>query len=162
MRNKFKRIYIYLIAIILVGFDQIVKVLIVNNIDKFPIEIIKNLLQFNYCENRGVAFSIGNGNVILFVILNIILITSLIIYYEKNKKEFNKFSTSCILCIIAGGFSNLLDRIFRGYVIDFIDISYLFNFPVFNIADIFIVIGTFGLMFFYTYTLIKESKKIRN
>ena len=90
MRNKFKRIYIYLIAIILVGFDQIVKVLIVNNIDKFPIEIIKNLLQFNYCENRGVAFSIGNGNVILFVILNIILKNTLADGDVYEKKFWNR------------------------------------------------------------------------
>ena len=111
-----------------------------------PIDFFYGMLRLNYCENEGAAFSIGNGNVFLFIILNIILICGLIIYYEKNKKEFNKFSKYSIALVIGGGCSNLLDRIFRGYVVDFIDISELFNFPVFNIADIFIVLGVISLL----------------
>lgn len=146
MIDKLKKIKIYLTSIILVCIDQIVKILVINNLNKFPIQIIKNFISFNYCENRGVAFSLGNGNVFFFIILNIILINSLIFYYEKNKKEFNKFSRLSLTLVIAGGVSNLLDRVFRGFVVDFIDISELFIFPIFNIADIFIVIGVIGLM----------------
>lgn len=146
MMNRLGKISIYLCTIMLVCVDQIAKILVVNNLNKFPMQVIKNFINFNYCENRGVAFSIGNGNVFLFIILNIILICGLIIYYEKNKKEFNKFSKYSIALVIGGGCSNLLDRIFRGYVVDFIDISELFNFPVFNIADIFIVLGVISLL----------------
>lgn len=155
MMNKLRKVSIYLWSIILVCIDQIAKVLVINNLDKFPMQVIKNFISFNYCENRGAAFSIGNGNVSLFIILNIILICGLIFYYEKHKKEFNKFSTFSIALVIASGFSNLLDRIFRGFVVDFIDVSELFSFPVFNIADIFIVVGVIGLMF----SIIKSTER---
>lgn len=162
MKNKLEKISMYLCSIILVCIDQISKIVVINNLNKFPIQVIKNFISFNYCENRGVAFSMGDGNVSLFIILNIILIGGLIYYYEKNKQEFNKFSTLSITLVIAGGFSNLLDRIFRGFVVDFIDISELFDFPVFNIADIFIVVGIIGLMFSIITSTERNTKNEKN
>lgn len=147
MINKLGKVKVYLCSVILVCIEQIVKKIVINNLNKFPIKVIENFITFNYCENRGVAFSLGSGNVFFFIILNVLLIGGLIFFYEKNKKEFNKFANFSIIFIIAGGVSNLLDRIFRGFVVDFIDISELFSFPVFNIADIFIVVGVIGLMF---------------
>ena len=63
------------------------------------------------------------------------------IYGIKQREMTNKFTNISLALILAGGFGNLIDRIFRGRVIDFIDISPVFNFPTFNIADILVVIG---------------------
>lgn len=156
--KKIKNNSIYLWSIFLICIEQLSKIIIIKNLDKFPMQIIKSFIEFNYCENRGVAFSIGSGNVVLFIVLNIILICGLIFYYEKNKKDFNTFAKIAFALTISGGASNLLDRIFRGYVVDFIDINNFISFPVFNIADIFIVSGIIGLMFFY----IQEIFKIKN
>ena len=147
----------YVLSIVLIIIDQITKFVILQNKDIFPKQIIKGVLRFSYCENRGVAFSLGDGNVALFIILNILLISFLVIYYEKNRNEFNNiFSKLLISMIIAGGFSNLLDRIFRGFVVDFIDVSEMFTFAIFNVADIFITGGVFGIAIYY---LVKTIKK---
>ena len=155
--NKFKKIGFYLFTILLIIIDQIVKLNIINNIENLPIEIINNILWFTYCENTGIAFSIGNGNVLIFIILNILLIIGLIFYYEKNKQDFNIVSKISISCVIAGGIGNLIDRIYRGFVVDFIDINKLFNFAIFNIADIYITIGILGLAIFYLKQCIQEK-----
>ncbi len=147
--NKLKKFSFYYIIIILVIIDQITKFAITKNLDNLPSIIIKDVLKFSYCENTGVAFSMGDGNIVIFIILNIILISGLIFYYEKNKTDFSVSTKICISGVIAGGFSNLLDRIFRGFVVDFIDINQLFRFPIFNVADIFIVIGILGICCFY-------------
>ena len=141
-----KKANIYLGVIALIAIDQIVKVLIINNIKYKTITIIKGILNFSYCENRGVAFSFGNGRVPLFIVINFIIIGGLIFYFEKNRSEFKgKLSKRFFTMVIAGGIGNLIDRIFRGFVVDFIDINQLFNFAIFNVADIYIVVGIIGL-----------------
>ena len=129
--------------------DQLVKLLIIKNSESFPKQIIKGLLKFTYCENRGVAFSLGEGKVALFVVLNILLILSLIMFYEIKRNKFNRLGSFFISLTIAGGTSNLLDRMFRHFVVDFIDVSDFINFAVFNVADIFITVGVFGLAIYY-------------
>ena len=99
------------------------------------------MLRFTYCENQGGAFSFASGKIYMFIIMNLLLIGGLIIYYEKNKKTIKNIEKISIILISAGGISNLLDRIFRGFVVDFIDINQIFNYAIFNIADMFIVIG---------------------
>lgn len=139
--KSIKKFSIYFISILLIVIDQITKILVINNIKNEPVNIIKHCLNFTYCENRGVAFSIGEGNVPIFIIVNIILIAGLIIYYEKNKNQFNNIAQISVSAIIAGGTSNLIDRIFRGFVVDFIDVNELIDFPIFNVADMCIVVG---------------------
>ena len=126
--------------------DQIVKVAVVTNIKDDAITIIKGILRFSYCENEGVAFSIGNGHVPVFIVLNLLMICGLVVFYERNKKDFNLVNKIFFTMVIAGGTSNLIDRAFRGYVIDFIDVGELFDFAIFNVADIFIVCGIIGLV----------------
>lgn len=156
MKKLIENTRVYLVSIILIIIDQMTKILILQNKNIFPKQIIKGLLKFSYCENRGVAFSLGDGNVAIFVLLNIVLITVLILYFEKNKTEFNLLGRVFVSMVIAGGISNLIDRAFRGFVVDFIDISDLFNFAIFNVADIFITIGVFGIAIYY---VVKTYKK---
>ena len=149
MKKIFYKSKIYILAILLIVIDQFTKWLVIKNSESFPKQVIKGLLKFTYCENRGVAFSLGEGNVALFVVLNIVLISILIVFYEFKRDKFNKFGSFFVALTIAGGTSNLLDRMFRHFVVDFIDVSDFINFAVFNVADIFITIGVFGLAIYY-------------
>ena len=127
-----KRDFIILLLIILI--DQIVKLFVVN----INFDVIPGFLSFTYSENIGVAFSFGKTAPTLMGLIHIALILGITIFMIKyNKRIMRKLP---FIMMLAGGLGNLIDRIFRGYVIDFINLK-LFNFPVFNIADIFVVLG---------------------
>ena len=87
MNTKIEGRTIWLLGIVTLSmmFDQIIKLIVTIYASKMPIVIIKNVLRLNYCQNRGGAFSIGEGNVQLIIVLNIIIIGALIIFYKKNK-----------------------------------------------------------------------------
>lgn len=158
--DKIKRISVYICALALVLLDQITKLSIVGNLKDKSITIIKGILSFTYFENKGVAFSIGNGHVPLFIIVNLVIICGLTVYYEKNKEEFKGIISKIFFTmVIAGGISNLIDRVFRGFVVDFIDVNELFEFAIFNVADIFIVVGIIGLALSFILQGIMIAKK---
>lgn len=159
--EKIKRVSVYLWAVVLVLIDQVVKVCVVNNIKDNSITIIKGILRFSYCENEGVAFSIGDGHVPVFIVVNLLIVCGLIFYFERNRKAFNWFGKIFFIMVIAGGVSNLIDRVFRGFVVDFIDVNGIINFAIFNVADIFIVVGIIGLAFYMIYKSILEEKSKR-
>ena len=122
----------YCLCFIIIIIDQITKILSIHK----NIVIIPSILKFNYVENVGGAFGIGKRYIIL--LFSILIIIGIIIYLIKNK--LTKYNNIPILMILSGSIGNLIDRIFRGYVIDFIEINF-FNFPNFNISDICIVVG---------------------
>ena len=97
-------------------------------------------MKFTYVENTGGAFGIGSNSLIAFILTNIIVIGIIIMLLIKKRDELSLTSIISASMIVAGGMGNLIDRIFRGHVIDYIDISPLFNYPVFNFADMCIVI----------------------
>lgn len=130
-----------LITVVLVIIDQISKYFIIINNSKLPKVIIKNILKFNYCENRGIAFGIGEGAVQLISIITIIIIVIILIAIYINYLKIDKKILLGSSIMLAGGIGNLIDRIFRLYVVDFIDLNELINFPIFNFADICVVIG---------------------
>lgn len=159
---KKQNIKLIIQIIILVISDQIIKILIFNNKQFLPIQIIKNILKINYTENLGIAFGLAKGGVIVFVIINFIIIGIVLKLLFANNENKSKIKTICFTLISAGGIGNLIDRIFRGYVIDYIDFSQIVNFPIFNFADIMIVTGTIGIAFFIIWELIKEKDKNYN
>lgn len=111
--------------------------------------IVKGLLNLTYLQNTGGAYGIGSSNTVIFVIFNIIIITLLTMYILKNKTSIQLVIG--ISLIIAGGIGNLIDRVFRGYVIDYIDINPLIKYPVFNIADMCVVIRMYNYCNKYNY-----------
>ena len=144
MKEKTKKTCICVSVIILILIDQIVKYFIEYNKELLPLNVIGDFLQISYYQNTGIAFGIGIGNVVIFIICNIIIlgiIAKFIISQNQRLDEKNKFILSLVL---AGGTSNLIDRIFRGYVVDYIDITPLIKFPIFNMADILICVGAIG------------------
>lgn len=107
--------------------------------------------------NTGIAFSIPIPSY-LQIILTIILI-SIGLYLALIHLNMAKVSALFAVSLVMGGaLGNLADRIYRGHVVDFIDISSIVSYPVFNIADVFIVVGIFYILLFYG----KINKDIHN
>ena len=137
---------IYIITLILVILDQVVKRIIINSFSLLEVkEIIPDFFYFTYVENRGGAFGIGQNSTMMFVLVNIIILGIIIRFMIIQKDRIDRKTQIILTMILAGGISNLIDRIARGFVLDFIDFSPIISFPVFNIADILIVIGWVSL-----------------
>ncbi len=135
--KKKRYIVMLIIIILLVIIDQASK-MVVNNYFADSQTIIKNIISIEKVENEGFAFGFNKEN-IQNIILSIFVILVIIKFLIKHEKHVNKLVIICMSMIIAGGIGNLIDRIFRGAVFDFIKLG--INFPVFNFADIFIFIG---------------------
>lgn len=126
-----KKVYLC-IGIALVVIDQLIKQIMINKY----ITIIPNVLSFTYTKNLGAAFGIGSRYIVLlFSIVIIICMLYVLLKYKKIDKYYLPYTF-----ILSGAFGNLIDRMIRGYVIDYIDVN-IFNFPNFNIADICITLG---------------------
>lgn len=132
-----------IISSIILLFDQIVKSII--QISNVHFNIISNILSFNYYQNTGAAWSILQGKTVVLIIISIVMLIfvySMSFSYEDSKSKNISFGL-----LFGGIVGNLIDRIFYGYVRDFIDINiFSYNFPVFNIADMAIVIGVIMLI----------------
>lgn len=138
---------IIILSIIFIIIDQLSKIIIVNNLtNNKSIEVIKSFFYLTYTNNKGAAFSILTGRRILLILVALIVIGVLIYYVRKNKIE-GKVNKIALSLVIGGSIGNLIDRILRGAVVDFIDVKIFgYNFPIFNLADTFIVIGVFLLI----------------
>lgn len=122
--------------------DQLTKFLIKKNFRLYEKKvIIKNFFNLTYVENRGAAWGIFNGNY-WFLIITTVVALAFILWFIFRMKEYKKIDIISYSMLIAGIMGNFIDRLARGYVIDFFDFK-IFNyyFPVFNIADILIVIS---------------------
>ena len=128
-----------IILLLIILFDQVTKMILINQ----NITIIPNFFAFNYTQNTGAAFNIGTNNIITIIIINVIIIGLIIKFIKDNDLDIGVLLS--IFIVLAGGISNLIDRLFKGFVIDFIDVN-IFNFPNFNIADICIVLGIIFLI----------------
>ena len=134
-------------SIVLLLIDQISKLLVIKFLDiNGGIELIKNFFYLTYTHNTGAAFSILTGQRILLILIATIILIILFNYIRKNKVK-EKIDILAFSLIIGGSLGNLIDRIVRGYVVDFLDFKIFgYNFPIFNLADTFIVIGVFLLL----------------
>ena len=124
---------------------------------KGSIPLIKGVLNFTYTENTGAAFSIFSKHTSALGIFSAVVTLGLIgfMLLQKKKNPGKKIYLVSIAMIIGGALGNMRDRFVFGYVVDFIDFC-LINFPVFNVADIFITIG--GILFCYCLIFDKEIR----
>jgi signal peptidase II len=130
---------VYIISIITFGLDRITKVLITNEFALYESRpVIGSIMSFTYVENTGAAFSILQGQRIFFIIMTVVMLGIIFyLYYKMLEKDF--WTTLSVGLIIGGALGNFYDRLLYGSVIDFIDFYF---FPVFNIADSALVVGT--------------------
>lgn len=133
----------YIISFLIVLVDRITKILVEEFLDGKVLNIIRNVFYFTNVKNNGAAFSILETKVLLLTIISAFAVAFLIYYVTKNDKNNIGY-----FFLIGGIIGNLFDRIFLGYVIDFIGINiFSYSFPIFNIADIFIVLGAIFILF---------------
>ncbi|MBR5119374.1 MAG: signal peptidase II [Clostridia bacterium] len=148
-----------LIAVIaaVIGLDQLTKWLTVVNLaeyESFP--LWQDVLHFTYVKNTGMAFGMLKDHRWVFMVFSTIAIVALIVYLLCFRPESRWMQVSMAM-IIGGGIGNMIDRIFLGYVVDFIDFT-LINFAVFNVADSFVCIGAGIMILCLVLDLIKEIK----
>lgn len=137
-------------GILLIIFDQIIKYLVINNLSLgSSLSIIDNFFYVTYIRNTGIAFGLfQNKNIFMIIIISIIIIL-LLIFYKKEKNKHLTLNISIVL-IISGAIGNLIDRIIRGYIVDYINFTF---WPAFNLADSFVVIGSILLGFYVIFIL---------
>lgn len=133
---------VYIAIIILLALvDQLSK----YKIDNWLVEgethpVIGGFLHLTYVKNRGIAFGIFQGKLDIISIITVIVIVGVGIYFFKNRKNFSIFEKLGYSFILGGAIGNIIDRIFRGFVVDMIDFRGIWVF-VFNLADVWINIG---------------------
>ena len=149
---------IFKVAIVILIIDQLTKGLITSKlVVNESIQVVKNFFNITYSMNTGAAWSILNNHsyIIMFIsIIALIILFRFMYLFDNNKRNNISFGL-----IIGGTLGNLIDRIFNGYVIDFIDITiFKYKYPIFNIADMSIVIGILLLI----YAIFKGEDKSDN
>ena len=130
------------ISLLVIIIDIITKLLVTSNlILNNSITIIPNFFYLTYVHNYGGAWSIFNNSTLAITIISFVIIIGIIYYLLKNKVT-KKIEVIGYSLLLGGAIGNLIDRVINGYVIDFLDF-YVFgyDYPIFNIADIGIVVG---------------------
>ena len=152
-------VFISLLSIAaLTAADQIIKYFILLYLKPVgSVGAINGFLEWNYVENTGAAFGSFSGNTALLSVITAVIIIAGIAAIIL-KKINNKFLLVTATVIIAGGLGNLIDRIFRGYVVDFIKVLFI-DFPVFNFADILVTCGSFMLIIYLIIDIYNDSRK---
>ncbi len=136
--------------------DQIVKVIATEMTN--AIDIIPGFLRLNYVKNFGVAWSMFNNQMLLIILFSIGAISYLIyIMYQYRNDLIVHFG---VMMMIGGALGNMIDRIFRGFVVDYVDVVIFgYDFPIFNIADMLLVCGAI-LIFVETARKVKNGETI--
>lgn len=130
--------------------DQISKYAAIKYLkDQKPIVIIEDFFQLIYVENRGAAFGILQGKRVLFLIITIAVILVISFYLIKYYNQLTSLTRISLAMLIGGAVGNFIDRARWGYVVDFISVKLInrYDFPVFNLADIFVVVSTIFIVY---------------
>ena len=137
----------FLGVILLTCIDQFTKFLAVKHLKDAPYEVIPGIFEFHYLENSGTAFGMMQGKQVLLLLVTIMVLILALIYFVKLPwtKQMN-FLRILSVFVISGGIGNMIDRLRVHYVIDFLYFK-MINFPIFNVADIYVTCATFALAF---------------
>ena len=173
--NTFSKKIAIIMDLVIVAFliaaDQFIKYVVVNKLkgnDAYV--LIKDVLEFDYLENRGSAFGMLQNQKIFILLVGFVFMAIIVflIFKLPNKKRFVPAHIFFAL-VVAGGIGNMIDRFRTNYVVDFIYFK-LINFPIFNVADIYVTVSTFLLLilflFYYkendfAFLSFKQQKKFR-
>ncbi len=142
----------------ILALDQYTKYLAATKLINYhTIPLIKNVFHLTFVENRGAAFGILQGQKWLLIVVTSTIIIAMVYYIIKSKPN-SRLLLASFSMVIGGAIGNLIDRVRLGYVIDFLDVYiYSYNYPVFNIADSFVVVGTIFLSYYILFKY--EDKK---
>ena len=136
----------YLIMLIVIFCDQWIKTLIRSNFSVYQsMPLVRGVFHLTYVQNTGAGFGILAGRQNLFIIIALLIISGLLIY--KYRSADHRLLDLSLGLIIGGALGNVIDRIYLGYVVDYLDFRI---WPVFNLADSMVVIGTgFFILYFW-------------
>lgn len=155
-----KKIILAITSLTIILLDQLSKLLIIDK----SINVIQNILSFTYTQNTGVAFGLIDNNLIFIILFNIVILGIIIKFLKENRESIDFVVLVSLILILSGGVGNLIDRLLRGYVVDFIKLEFV-KFPIFNLADISVTVGVFILIIVIVKQMIinkNDSRKINN
>lgn len=146
MKEKKQLILFISTSILCLIVDQFIKWCVTSSLSLAKsIHIIRNIFRITYVQNTGAAWSILSGNIYFLIGVGILSIVFLFFLWKHKPTKLNSFIYGILLGGILG---NLVDRIRVGYVIDYIDFNFgSYHYPIFNLADIFIVISILCIIF---------------
>ena len=136
--------------------DQVSKHLATTHLAGGPVTVIPGVLDFHYLENTGAAFSMLSNGTLFLTIISVIMSIVLIVVIYNFRAKIPKMLRILLALIAGGAIGNLIDRIIFGYVVDFIEFTFM-NFAVFNVADIFVTVAGIALVCYLFFT--KEGKQ---
>lgn len=156
---KPKKILIYSIVIFLgVFLDSLSKLLVITFLKPVgTVPIINGIFHLTYVENPGAAWGMLAGHRWVFMLISTVAIVVMLLYLYTGWVE-NKLTAAGLLLIVSGGIGNMIDRIALGYVVDFIEAAFI-DFPVFNVADSFVTVGSGILILSLVIEIINEHKR---
>lgn len=158
MKHTKKHISCSVMIFLIIAFDQITKYFASLNLKNADaVGFIPGLVQFRYAENTGMAFSMLSGARWVFILVTVIACV-LVLYYLFSDRCKSLWLYWSLGVIVSGGIGNLIDRIKFGYVVDFIEPTFV-DFAVFNIADCAVTCGAVSLIAYLVYDMIKDSKQ---
>ena len=136
--------------------DQITKILALQYLQPVSsVPLIRDVLHLTYVENTGAAFGMLKDHRWVFLVISTVALGGMVVYMFLNKTK-HPLETTAVAFIVGGGIGNMIDRIARGFVVDFVDVKCIpFWKYIFNVADIFVCVGC-GL--FILYILLFETK----
>ena len=140
------------VMLVLLGLDQLTKYLAIINLKNHPAVVLwDGVLELNYLENRGSAFGMLQNQKFFILFIGVVFLAVILFFLFKLPEE-KKFCTVHILlsAIVAGGVGNMIDRLRFDYVVDFISFV-LIHFPIFNVADCYIVVATIVLFLLFLF-----------
>ena len=143
-----RKLYIISILCAVIGIilDQYTKFLAVTHLKEAPFSIIGGVFELHYLENRGAAFGVLQNQQWFFLIIGTVLSILIAGLYVRLPQEKRLLPLRiCMVLITAGAIGNMIDRVRLNYVIDFLYFK-LIDFPIFNVADIYVTVATFAIV----------------
>ncbi len=137
-----------ILTVALVALDQLVKILVLNNIAPGAhVPFIPHILELTYVQNTGAAFSLFEEHTWILALISLVM--SLVLAFALWKNFFrHPLGKVTLTLLLAGAVGNLIDRVFRGFVVDMFNVLFM-NFAVFNVADICVVVGGIAAALYY-------------
>ena len=147
-----------ILTVILVVLDQVVKHLVLQNIALGEhVPFIPYILDLTYVQNTGAAFSMFEEHTWLLTLVSAVMSVVLAVAVWKNFFR-HPLGKTCLTLILAGAVGNLIDRAFRGFVVDMFNVLFM-HFAVFNVADICVVVGGIAAALYYLFLMDKLEPK---
>ncbi len=155
-RNK-ARLFSVGIIISMVAADQLIKYFVDLYLKPVSVKmLVPGFLQLHYFENDGAMMGFMSGKTEIMTAASVICMVGILAALLSGKFRFG-VDYVCLVFMAAGGFGNIIDRIFRGYVIDYIEVLFV-DFYIFNFADCLVTCSAFVIIFYEIYSVCKEYK----